>query len=145
MTHKRLDLSTALLFWLSINSHRCKIVEHNKCSDTGNCSWTYSSRRVSLLEELISATLFMNSKHHKSDAFWISIQLVVVKKMKYICEHKQNVLSVYNIFDNIFYVFNRNWLENFFSCTKYLFSILILTIFGWFLNFLNDPSPRLLG
>ena len=35
----------------------------------------------------------MNRKHHKRDAFWIAIQLLVVKKMKYICEHKQNVQS----------------------------------------------------
>ena len=28
---------------LNINNHRSKIVEHNKCSDMANCSWTYSS------------------------------------------------------------------------------------------------------
>ena len=48
MTHSRLYLSTALLFTLFINNHRCKIEEHNKCSDMATCSWTYSSRRVSL-------------------------------------------------------------------------------------------------
>ena len=48
MIHKRLYLSTALLFALNINKHRCKIVEHNTCSDMANCSWIYSSRRVSL-------------------------------------------------------------------------------------------------
>ena len=31
--------------------------------------------------------LFMNSKHHKSDAFLLVNQLLLVKKMKYICEH----------------------------------------------------------
>ena len=34
MTHKRLYLSTALLFALNINNHRFKIVEHSKCSDS---------------------------------------------------------------------------------------------------------------
>ena len=56
MTHKRLYFSTALLFALNINNHRCKIVEHNKCSDMANCSWTYSRRRVLLQEEIISAS-----------------------------------------------------------------------------------------
>ena len=48
MTHKHLYLSKVLLFPLNFNNHRCKIVEHNKCSDMTNCSWTYSSRCVSL-------------------------------------------------------------------------------------------------
>ena len=48
MIHKRLYLSTALLFALDINKHRCKIVEHNTCSDMAKCSWIYNSRRVSL-------------------------------------------------------------------------------------------------
>ena len=38
--------------------------------------------------------LFMNSKHHKRDVFLIAIQLLVVKIMEYICEHRQNVQSV---------------------------------------------------
>ena len=56
MTEKRLHLLTALLFALNISNHRGKRVEHNKCSDMANCSWTYSSRMVLLKEELISAT-----------------------------------------------------------------------------------------
>ena len=56
MTHKHLYLSIAMLFALNTNNHRCKMVEHNKCSDMANCSWTYSSRMVLLKEELISAT-----------------------------------------------------------------------------------------
>ena len=46
MTHKRLYLLTVLLLALKINNHRWKIGEHNKCSDMGNCLWTYISRRV---------------------------------------------------------------------------------------------------
>ena len=32
LTHKRLYLSTALLFAPNINNHRCNIVEYNKCT-----------------------------------------------------------------------------------------------------------------
>ena len=54
--HKNAFNFQQLLFSLNINNHRCKIVEQNNCSDMANCSWTYSSRCVSLQEELISTT-----------------------------------------------------------------------------------------
>ena len=47
------NLSATLLFAHG-SSHGCKIVGHDKCSGMGSCS--YSSRRVSLYEELISVT-----------------------------------------------------------------------------------------
>ena len=43
-------------FAININSHSCKLVEHNNFSDMVKCSWTYSTRHASLLKELISAT-----------------------------------------------------------------------------------------
>ena len=48
MTQKHLYRSTALLFALNIKKHRCKLVEQNNCSDMATCSWTYSSRDISL-------------------------------------------------------------------------------------------------
>ena len=38
MAYKRLYLSTALLFAININNHRCKIVERNKGSDMASSS-----------------------------------------------------------------------------------------------------------
>ena len=36
----------------------------------------------------------MNRKNYEKDAFLIAIQLLVVKKMEYLCEHKLNVQSI---------------------------------------------------
>ena len=52
MAHKRLYLSTALLFAVDINNNRCKIVEHNKCNDMANCSFrSKKSSSVLLVHE----------------------------------------------------------------------------------------------
>ena len=56
-------------------------MEHNKCSDmaNANCSLTYSSRQTCFaLRRAYQRYLFMNSKHHKSDAVQVAIQLLVV-------------------------------------------------------------------
>ena len=48
--------------------------------------------------------------HLKRDAFLITIQMLVVKKIEHVCEHKQNVQSVQlDSLHNLFvfaYVFN---------------------------------------
>ena len=54
--------------------------------------FTYIQRRFTL-RRAHQRYLFMSSKHHKRDAFLMAIQLLVVK-IEYISEHKQNVLSV---------------------------------------------------
>ena len=49
MAHKRLYLSTALLFAVDINNSRCKIVEQNKCNDMTNCSFRSKKSSSALL------------------------------------------------------------------------------------------------
>ena len=87
MNHKCLYLSTALLLALNIKNYRCKLVERNKCRDMGNCSLTllvdaFSSKKSS------SSLLLYEQQASQKRCVLNRIQLLVIKKMKYACEHK---------------------------------------------------------
>ena len=83
MTHKRLYLSTALLFALNINNHRCKILVHNKCSAV---TWR------TVLEHIVADTFRSNRTNRInfgiilgksfSNHFWFNNILVKIRKWK---------------------------------------------------------------
>ena len=84
----------------------CKMVEHNKCSDMANCSWTYRSRRVLLWGDLISATFSWTASTTKMMPFKSPFNCLWLLQEKYIWEHKEGVQEIEMSKDDILNVFN---------------------------------------
>ena len=73
------------------------IVKHNKCSDMANCSWTFTSRRVLLWEELISATCSWTASTTKVMPFKLPFNCLLWQQKKHMYEISSTMLKTSNI------------------------------------------------